>query len=69
MPNDAKLGLVQTCLRRSGQPAPLELSVLARTDLQPWRYPTPYQLHFSETWRERYEQETRGLPRLARGVG
>ncbi|MHB8576550.1 MAG: nucleotidyltransferase domain-containing protein, partial [Dehalococcoidia bacterium] len=50
---DTKLGLVQSLLDRSGLPAPIEISFLSNADLHPWRYPTPYQLHFSETWRER----------------
>lgn len=32
-------------------PFPLELSVLARDAVRPWRYPTPYELHFSEIYR------------------
>ena len=27
--------------------APLEISFLSRADLEPWRYPTPYDYHFS----------------------
>jgi predicted nucleotidyltransferase len=38
------------------QPIPLELSLLCITELKPWRHPAPFQFHFSEYWRERYEQ-------------
>ncbi len=38
------------------KPIPLELSILCIDELRPWRHPTPYQFHFSEYWRERYEQ-------------
>jgi streptomycin 3"-adenylyltransferase len=55
---DTKLGLAQACLRRSQQPAPIELSVLAPTDLAPWQYPPPFQFHFSEPWRERLTADT-----------
>lgn len=30
-------------------PYPLELTLLPEADLHPWRYPTPYDLHFSQT--------------------
>ncbi|HLZ21989.1 MAG TPA: aminoglycoside adenylyltransferase domain-containing protein [Ktedonobacterales bacterium] len=55
---DTKLGVAQSCLRRSLQPAPVELRVLAPSDLVPWQYPTPSQFHFSEQWRERLTAET-----------
>jgi streptomycin 3"-adenylyltransferase len=32
---------------RPGWPRPLEVSSLSADDLRPWRYPTPYDLHFS----------------------
>lgn len=38
----------------SGSPSPLEISVLREVDLLPWRFPTPFQFHFSEDWRERF---------------
>lgn len=38
------------------KPIPIEMSVMAWSDLHPWRHPAPYQFHFSEYWRERYEQ-------------
>lgn len=37
------------------QPAPVEASILLRGDLAAWRHPAPYQFHFSEHWRKRYE--------------
>ena len=40
-------------LRGSNAPRPVEISVLSRSDLHPWRYPPPYQFHYSEDWRER----------------
>jgi predicted nucleotidyltransferase len=57
---DRKLGLAQTLLERSGTPAPIELSVLARADVQPWHHPAPYQFHYSEIWRERITADTAG---------
>jgi streptomycin 3"-adenylyltransferase len=34
---------------RPGWPRPLELSMLALDELRPWRYPTPYDLHYSSS--------------------
>jgi predicted nucleotidyltransferase len=44
-------------LQLSANPHPIEISVLSQDDLWPWRYPPPYQLHYSEDWRERYVQQ------------
>lgn len=37
------------------KPSPIELSVLCISDLNPWRHPTPYEFHFSEYWRPKFE--------------
>jgi predicted nucleotidyltransferase len=34
-------------LRRLAETAPLEISFLSRADLDPWRYPCPFDYHFS----------------------
>jgi predicted nucleotidyltransferase len=34
---------------RPGWPRPVEVSTLALDDLRPWRYPTPYDLHFASS--------------------
>jgi hypothetical protein len=47
--------VISLVLGLSGKPSPIELSVLSDADLFPWRYPTPYTLHFSEDWRRRFE--------------
>lgn len=52
-----KRWLAETLLRRSAQPHPIEISFLRRDDLVPWHYPTPYDFHYSETWRERFQRE------------
>lgn len=51
----ARQAVVALLLGRSGQPCPIEISFLRRADLAPWRYPTPFDLHYSETWRAHYE--------------
>jgi len=49
--------LLRLLLQLSKKPYPIEISFLSLQDLHPWRYPTPYQLHFSEDWRSRYEEQ------------
>jgi streptomycin 3"-adenylyltransferase len=47
-------------LEASRRPVPIEISFLSRRQLSPWRYPTPFDLHYSESWRERYKQALAG---------
>lgn len=53
---ETRRDLARLLLDSSTHPSPLEISVLCRQDLDPWRYPTPYSFHYSEDWRERYER-------------
>jgi hypothetical protein len=52
MPVETKRDLAGLLLDISRRPSPIELSCLSRADLVPWRYPTPFDFHYSETWRE-----------------
>lgn len=45
-------GIVEKLLALSLQPHPIEISFLTENQLTPWRYPTPYELHYSEDWRD-----------------
>ncbi|TVR53831.1 MAG: GNAT family N-acetyltransferase [Spirochaetaceae bacterium] len=51
-----KRALVEELLGVSLSPHPVEISFLAASDIAPWRHPAPYDLHFSEDWRERYRK-------------
>jgi predicted nucleotidyltransferase len=42
-------------LAQSGAPRPLEVSWVLESELKHWRQPFPYDLHFSEGWRKRFE--------------
>jgi len=53
---EQKKTLVESLLRISGAPHPIEISFLRISDINPWRYPTPYNLHYSEDWRMKYER-------------
>lgn len=54
LPPAAKRQIVAFLLASSGRPHPIEISFLARDQLLPWRYPPPFDLHYSEAWRARY---------------
>lgn len=54
---EEKRPLIELLLQFSGAPHPIEISFLHREDLDPWEYPTLFDLHFSEEWRDRYTRE------------
>ncbi|MBU9674492.1 DUF4111 domain-containing protein [Planococcus sp. CP5-4] len=54
-----KRELVRFLLERSSKPFPIEISSLTLSQVENWSYPTPYDFHFSEFWRARYEAELR----------
>lgn len=56
---ETKRRIGEFLLGLSGAPCPIEVSFLREADLIPWRHPTPYDLHFSEHWRQRYTEELR----------
>jgi predicted nucleotidyltransferase len=56
---EQKRKLVELLLRVSKAPIPIEISFLVREDIFPFESPLPYDLHYREAWRERYQQELR----------
>lgn len=44
----------------SQQPYPVEVSLLLHGDLHPWRHPTPFDFHYSESWRAAYAAQLAG---------
>jgi streptomycin 3"-adenylyltransferase len=52
-----KRQIVEYLLVCSQQPRPIEISLLAHSQLHPWRYPTPFDLHYSEMWRDSYTRD------------
>ena len=53
---DTRKRVVELLLTRSGAPHPVEISFLRHSDLTPWRHPCPFDMHYSETWRRRYQE-------------
>jgi predicted nucleotidyltransferase len=52
-----KKALVQLLLSISGLPHAIEISFLCQGNLTSWIYPTPFELHYSEEWRERFRED------------
>jgi predicted nucleotidyltransferase len=54
---ETKVALARRLLELSRRPAPIEISLVWEAGIHPWRYPTPYEFHYSEDWRATYERE------------
>ncbi|TCI26407.1 DUF4111 domain-containing protein [Exiguobacterium sp. SH5S13] len=67
---EEKLALTRLCLVTSNEPYPIELSVLTVRDLTAWRHPSPFDFHYSEGWRTRFESalRNRGVAMLQSGM-
>ncbi len=60
MPVETKRDLAGLLLDLSRRPNPIEVSCLSHADLDPWRYPTPFDFHYSEKWRDAYARDLTG---------
>jgi hypothetical protein len=54
---ETKRHVAESLLRYSCAPHPVEISILSESNLYPWEYPTPFEFHYSEAWRERHTQD------------
>lgn len=52
---DAKRTVVGYLLKYSRSPHALEVSYLTTGDIKPWKFPTPFDLHYGEDHREGYQ--------------
>ena len=52
-----KKEIIQFLLKYSKTIYPIEISILLLENLQNWNHPCSYEVHYSEYWRERYEQD------------
>lgn len=57
MPVDVKRRCAKLLLQVSRAPIPIEVSFLTQRGLHPWRYPPPFDLHYSEMWRQQYAED------------
>lgn len=60
---DEKRRLIELLLSISGRRAsprsgrPIELDIVVESEIRPWRYPPPFDFHYSELRRDRFEAE------------
>jgi len=54
---DLRFSLIRFFLDLSLKPSPIEISLITLGAVWPWQYPTPFELHSSEYWRSRYEEQ------------
>ncbi len=52
-----KQELAQLLLEYSNTPFPIEVSFLTIDQLKQWQHPCPFDFHYSEFWRQPYEEE------------
>lgn len=54
---EVKRELIALLLRISNAPFPIEISFVVLGGIHPFAHPLPYDLHYSESWREQYTRE------------
>ena len=54
---ETKRKLGKFVLGYSSFPFPVEISFLNQEQLRDWQHPCPFDFHYSESWRERYEKD------------
>lgn len=56
IPRTLRIALAKDIIEADLNPCPLEMSAICITDLQPWKYPTMCQFHYSDYWTEQYQK-------------
>lgn len=54
--SDIKSKLAKLLLKTSNAPFPIEVSFINEKDLSNWQHPCPFDFHYSEFWREGFEE-------------
>jgi predicted nucleotidyltransferase len=54
---ETKRQIIQLLLHSSMAPDPIEISFLLEQQVHSFQHPLPFDLHYSEAWRERYQRE------------
>jgi streptomycin 3"-adenylyltransferase len=52
---DEKRRLAELLLNLSRQPSPIEFDLVVESEIRPWRHPAPFDFHYDELVRERFE--------------
>jgi streptomycin 3"-adenylyltransferase len=55
MDSATRLRLARTLSPPVNDPHPVEISLVPRSGLRPWRHPTPFDFHYSPDWQERFD--------------
>lgn len=56
IPVEIKRQIAELLLQSSMAPRPIEISFLVEQEMHPFQHPLPFDLHYSESWREKYER-------------
>ena len=54
---ETKRTIAEILLRSSMAPFPIEISLIVEQDIRPFQHPLPFDMHYSERWREKYHDE------------
>ncbi|UOQ93269.1 cation transporter [Halobacillus shinanisalinarum] len=57
--NEDVLKLKKLLLKKSNQPFPIEISFLNKKQLREWQHPSQFDFHFSEFWRNDFENQSK----------
>lgn len=57
---DERLLISKNIIETDCKPSHLEMSAVWINDLNPWKYPTPCQYHYSDSWTEHYKNMLNG---------
>jgi predicted nucleotidyltransferase len=53
---ETKRTIAELLLRSSMAPSPIEISFLVEQQIRLFQHPLPFDMHYSESWREKYQQ-------------
>ncbi|MGD6801445.1 aminoglycoside adenylyltransferase domain-containing protein [Rossellomorea aquimaris] len=57
LPIETKRKLAKLFLHYSASPFPIEVSFVNEVHMKDWQHPCPFDFHYSEFWRKRYEND------------
>lgn len=57
LPVEIQRQIMESLLKLSNAPSPIETSFLVEQELHPFQHPLPYHLHYSESWRQQMSDE------------
>lgn len=61
IPRTLRIAIAKDIIEADMNPCSLEISAICIADLQPWKYPTLCQFHYSDYWTEQYRKFINGI--------